>query len=144
MKSWMARPISCSRQLLSMMLFYSKHNKGDIMVIPPGYGHVTINPTPDQTLAMANLVSTAFTSDYRWYDTMHGAAYYELTGGVVLKNPAYPAVPMLRRVRNIRSMLSDLGIGDTLYDFVVNDRIAHLLNHPEEFAGFFVQKRGGL
>jgi glucose-6-phosphate isomerase len=110
--------------------------QGDIMVIPPGYGHVTINPTPDQTLAMANLVSTAFSSDYRWYETMHGAAYYELTGGGVLKNPAYPGVPPVRRVRNIWSMLSDLGIGDTLYDFVGNDRIAHLLNHPENYLDF--------
>jgi glucose-6-phosphate isomerase len=118
--------------------------KGDIIVIPPGYGHVTINPTPDRTLAMANLVSTAFTSDYRWYDTMHGAAYYELTGGGVLKNPAYPVVPLLRRVRNIRSILSDFGHGTTLYDFVGNDRIAQLLNHPEEFAGFFAQNRTGL
>jgi glucose-6-phosphate isomerase, archaeal len=93
---------------------------------------------------MANLVSTAFTSDYRWYDTMQGAAYYELTGGGVLKKPAYPAVPLLRRVRNIRSILSDLGIGDTLYDFVGNDWIAHVLNHPEDFAGFFAQNRAGL
>ncbi len=34
--------------------------KGDIIVIPPGYGHVTINPRLDETLIMANLVSTAF------------------------------------------------------------------------------------
>ena len=34
--------------------------KGDIIVIPPGYGHVTINPTLDHPLTMANLVSTAF------------------------------------------------------------------------------------
>ena len=66
--------------------------KGDIVVIPPGYGHVTINPTLVETLIMANLVSTAFSSDYTWYDTMHGAAYYELVGGDVSKNPAYPEI----------------------------------------------------
>ncbi|MCK9593668.1 MAG: glucose-6-phosphate isomerase, partial [Methanoregula sp.] len=118
--------------------------KGDIIFIPPGYGHVTINPTPGQTLAMANLVSTAFSSDYRWYDTMWGAAYYELTGGTVLKNPTYPAVPPIRRVNNIPSPLNNFGNGDTLYDFVGNDRIARVLNHPEEFAGFFAHNRGGL
>ena len=48
--------------------------KGDIIVISPGYGNVTINPTPGQTLIMANLVSTAFTSEYAGYDEMHGAA----------------------------------------------------------------------
>ena len=39
---------------------------------------------------MANLVSTAFSSDYAWYETMHGAAYYELTRGGVLKKPGLP------------------------------------------------------
>ena len=67
---------------------------------------------------------------------MHGAAYYELTGGIVQKNPAYPEVPPVRRMKNTRSILSYLGIGDTLYDFVGNDRIAHLLNHPENYLDF--------
>jgi hypothetical protein len=87
--------------------FGYRNEKGDIIVIPLGYGYVTINPTADQTLAMANLVLTAFSSNYRWYETMHGAAYYELTGGVVQKNPAYPDVPPVWRVRNIRSPLNN-------------------------------------
>ena len=110
--------------------------QGDIIVIPPGYGHVTINPTPDQTLTMSNLVSTAFTSEYAGYDHMHGAAYYELTGGIVQKNPAYPQIPPVRRMKNIQSILSDFGDGTTLYDFIGNDRIAQLLNHPEDYTGF--------
>jgi glucose-6-phosphate isomerase len=117
-------------------------HKDDIIAIPPRYGHVTINPTLCQTLTMANLVSTAFSSEYAGYDEMHGAAYYELTGGIVKKNPAYPQVAPVRR--NSRSILSDFGNGTTLYDFVGNDRIAQLLNHPEDFAGFFAQNRGGL
>ena len=36
-----------------------KAAKGDIVIIPPGYGHVTINPSQEETLIMANLVSTA-------------------------------------------------------------------------------------
>ena len=118
--------------------------KGDIVVIPPGYGHVTINPTLVETLIMANLVSTAFSSDYTWYDTMHGAAYYELVGGDVSKNPAYPDVPPVRRMKNIRSMLSELGRDKTLYEFIGNDRIAQLLNHPENFADFFIKSIGGI
>ncbi len=38
---------------------------GACVVIPPGYGHISINPSPDPTLVMANLVSTAFESEYR-------------------------------------------------------------------------------
>lgn len=82
---------------------------------------------------MANLVSIAFFSDYAWYDTMHGAAYYELTGGVVQKNPAYPAAPPLRRMKNIRSIIRELGTGNSLYDFVGNERIARELNNPEYY-----------
>jgi glucose-6-phosphate isomerase len=48
--------------------------KSDIVLIPPGYGHVTINPSREETLIMANLVSTAFVSEYAFYETRHGAA----------------------------------------------------------------------
>jgi glucose-6-phosphate isomerase len=85
---------------------------------------------------MANLVSTAFTSEYAGYDEMHGAAYYELMGGDVQKNPAYPDVPPVRRMKNSRSIFSDFGHGTSLYDFVGNDRIAQLLNHPENYIDF--------
>ena len=51
-----------------------KATKGDIVLIPPGYGHVTTNPSRDETLLMANLVSTAFVSEYAFYEAMHGAA----------------------------------------------------------------------
>lgn len=46
--------------------------KGDIVLIPPGYGHVTINPAQNETLTMANLVSTEFSSEYGFYDEMRG------------------------------------------------------------------------
>jgi len=36
---------------------------GDIVLIPPGYGNVTINPEPEETLTMANLVSTRFSRE---------------------------------------------------------------------------------
>lgn len=112
--------------------------KGAIVVIPPGYGHVTINPTRDETLTMSNLVSMAFSSEYAWYDKMHGAAYYELVGGTVQKNPAYPEVCPLRRTKNDCSAITEIGSVNSLYDFVGNDKIAELLNHPENFTDFFV------
>ena len=62
-----------------------KAAKGDIVLIPPGYGHVTINPSEEETLVMANLVSTAFESEYAFYETMHGAAWYELVGNIQVR-----------------------------------------------------------
>jgi oxalate decarboxylase/phosphoglucose isomerase-like protein (cupin superfamily) len=55
-----------------------------------GYGHVTINLSQDKTLILANLVSTAFFSDYAACDAMYGAACYELIGNKLLHNPHYP------------------------------------------------------
>ena len=37
---------------------------GDLVIIPPEYGHVSINPSQDSALVMANIVSTAFESEY--------------------------------------------------------------------------------
>jgi len=45
---------------------------GDPVFIPPGYGHVTINPSDHRTLVMANVVSDAFLSEYRQYEVMCG------------------------------------------------------------------------
>ncbi|MDO9325289.1 MAG: glucose-6-phosphate isomerase family protein, partial [Methanoregula sp.] len=112
----------------------------DIIAIPPGYGHVTIDPTLDQTLTMANLVSTTFTSEYAWYDKMHGAAWYELKGGTMLRNAAYLRVPPLRRMKNIHPIISNLGPGNSLYDFVGNERIVKVLNYPEKYLDFLLSQ----
>ncbi|MHA1157110.1 MAG: glucose-6-phosphate isomerase family protein [Candidatus Heimdallarchaeota archaeon] len=38
-----------------------KAKAGDQILIPPGYGHITINPSKTETLVMNNLVSSALT-----------------------------------------------------------------------------------
>jgi glucose-6-phosphate isomerase len=113
--------------------------KGDIFCIPPGYGHVTINPTLDETLTMANLVSTAFSREYALYENMHGAARYELIGGTIKKNPAYGDGPPLQKIKTICSVSGDFGIHNSLYEGIGNDRIAGLLNNPEHFNDFFIR-----
>lgn len=50
---------------------------GDALYVPPGYGHVTINPGPEP-LVMINVVDAAFASLYGPYRERHGAAYYEI------------------------------------------------------------------
>ncbi|MDI9634117.1 MAG: glucose-6-phosphate isomerase family protein [Methanolinea sp.] len=66
--------------------------RGDTVLVPPGYGHVTINPG-GEPLVVANVVASCFASDYRYYEEHRGAAYYELLGGTLERNPRYPAVP---------------------------------------------------
>ena len=61
---------------------------GDVVLIPSGYGHVTINPGRED-LIMANLVSTDFQSEYGEINAMHGAAYYYMKNEGWVANPHY-------------------------------------------------------
>ena len=75
-----------------------KAKKGDKVIIPPNYGHVTINPS-EATLKMANWVANAFSSIYESMKVKGGAAYFELTNGEFVKNARYGAVPDIRFLR---------------------------------------------
>ncbi len=114
---------------------------GDKILIPPGYGHVTINPTGDD-LVMSNLVSTEFSSDYGPFAEMQGAAYYEMEGGVLVRNPRYPDAPPVRHLNPVE--VPELGIkrGVRLYDLLGNPRSVAFLNHPEEFMEIFAYITG--
>jgi glucose-6-phosphate isomerase, archaeal len=113
--------------------------KGDIVAIPPGYGHVTINPSEGETLTMANLVSTAFSSEYTFYTTMHGAAYYELNGGKLHKNPIYPQVPEVRTITSHLGVRGIRGTRSSLYSLTGNEDITRWLNNPEQCSDDFLK-----
>lgn len=71
---------------------------GDRVLVPPGYGHVTVNPGPGP-LVMCNLVAGCFDSVYEPYRCRRGAAYYETEDGgrpVFRPNPGYGVCPDLR------------------------------------------------
>jgi glucose-6-phosphate isomerase len=110
---------------------------GDLVIIPPGYGHITINPARDEPLIMANIVSTAFESEYGDYERLHGAAYYELTTGELVKNPHYPAVPPVRRIRPRSGRERYRVIKGPLYSLIGNAAALGFLNHPERYAEVF-------
>jgi glucose-6-phosphate isomerase len=107
----------------------------DIVIVPPEYGHVTIN-AGNSDLIMANIVSTSFESDYGEYEKKRGAAYYELSDGTFVKNQAYPDVPDLRIIQavNLREKLH-LPAGG-IYEMVGSD-LPGFLNHPEKGADLF-------
>jgi glucose-6-phosphate isomerase, archaeal len=106
---------------------------GDLVIIPPDYGHITINPSPDETLAMANIVSTAFDSEYAEYETLHGAAYFEFTSGKLEKNPHYPNVPAVRQISPKCGLGDHLVLNDPLYSLIGNAGAVEFLNHPEKY-----------
>jgi len=82
---------------------------GDKVVIPPGYGHITINPG-DEPLVMCNCVETHFASDYAPIREMKGGAYFEVEEdgqGVFIPNERYARTPPPRLVKP----LVDGGLG---------------------------------
>ncbi|HOH80564.1 MAG TPA: glucose-6-phosphate isomerase family protein [Methanoregulaceae archaeon] len=100
----------------------------DLIIVPPGYGHVTIN-AGNSDLIMANIVSTDFESQYMEYEKMGGAVYYELTDGRFIKNPAYPSVPEIQVVE--AGHLPKVHFSkDGLYETIGTDTL-DFLNNPD-------------
>ena len=62
--------------------------EGDPVLLPPGYGHVTVNKSNDE-LILSNLVYDKFESNYDDYKDNQGAACYILNNGIVEKNQNY-------------------------------------------------------
>jgi glucose-6-phosphate isomerase len=107
---------------------------GDVVIIPPGYGHISINPSPDETLSMANIVSTAFESEYGEYESRHGAAYFVLCSGEFRKNPRYPGVPPVRSVKPKSGHGDHRIFHGPLYSLIGNAEALAFLNKPEDYA----------
>jgi len=111
---------------------------GSLVVIPPEYGHVTINPSPDMQLVMANVVSTAFSSEYAEYEALQGAAYYETDRNAFERNPRYGSLPDIRRVPAERCDTSVLCTAP-LYGMLEKRESFEFLNRPERYTGIFTK-----
>ena len=114
---------------------------GDRLLVPPGYGHITINPGREP-LVMCNLVEATFRSVYDPIKRMKGGAYYEvLEGG----RPIFVSNETYRDVAELRSQAPTspevLGVPDDtpLYRLAVADpeRFAYLV-HPRDFRGEWI------
>lgn len=89
-----------------------KAKKGDSVIMPPFYGHVTINPSATQDLKMANWISDNCKSDYSPFVELQGACYYYtlLPSGQAgwAKNENYKDTPDLRFEQPLKSIPQDL------------------------------------
>lgn len=109
--------------------------EGDRIIVPPSYGHVTIN-NGTSDLVMANLVSSRFESEYGDYESLRGAAYYELSDGKIVPNPNYDQVPVLREA-DAGTLLASIPFPEgPLYRLLGND-ILDFLNRPEKYPSLF-------
>ncbi len=105
--------------------------EGDHVLIPPGYGHVTINPS-NKELKMSNWVSRDFSSLYEPYKKCGGAAYFELMSGLV-RNGRCDHIPDIRSARPASVTKAGLNKGKEMYGLVRDiDKLA-FLNKPQDF-----------
>lgn len=84
-----------------------KTKKGESVIIPAGYGHITINPSRTENLKTGDWTSENCKSDYSLFEKMQGACYYYLTTGWI-KNTKYKLVPELRFEEPLKSIPENL------------------------------------
>jgi glucose-6-phosphate isomerase len=108
---------------------YVEAMQGEALLIPPNYGHVTVN-TGEGPLVMANLVSDRFASLYSGYVKMGGAAYYLLEDGTLEANNHYGSLPKPRKV------VPNFKVSKDLYeDFLSCPSCFAYLNEPMKLGG---------
>lgn len=82
---------------------------GTPVLMPPDYGHVTINEL-DTPLVMANWVEATFKSIYSPYEDSQGAAYYilnEFGKPKIVPNPKYGNLPQVREMKSNPILFSE-------------------------------------
>ena len=117
---------------------------GDIAIMLPGYGHVSVNISETEPLVMANWLTWNQTSYYGSFEEKRGAAYYVIrqeNGQLALvPNPGYEkgrGFYQPKQTVAIDEMLEfGLKRGDPIYNLVNRKDFAkkvRFLYHPEEY-----------
>ncbi len=119
-----------------------KAGRGDKVIIPPDYGHVTINPS-NKVLKMANWVCRDFSSSYGPYKEKKGAAYFEIEGYEFIKNRNYQDVPEIRFLKPTNFSEVGLKKGRKMYGLIRKDpSMLRYLTAPQEFTSLFEKVLG--
>ncbi len=108
---------------------------GDKVIIPPGYGHLTVNSS-NKVLKMANWVARDFESIYAPIKEKGGGAYFILDKGLV-KNPRYDSVPEIRLLKP--PGIKELGLQKNreMYGLVRDIGNLEFLTKPQEYGWLF-------
>lgn len=112
-----------------------KAEEGDKVIIPPNYGHITINPS-SEVLKMANWVSPDVKSSYEEIEEKEGGAYFETRKGFI-KNDKYEEIPDLRKEKAKSVPDFNLTPEVSMYKLVEDMEYLRFLNYPEKFEWLF-------
>jgi len=121
---------------------------GQKIVIPPGYGHILINPG-SQALVTSNWVSSRFSSEYDLYKRAKGAAYFVIINNInkieYLKNDSFKELAPIRFAQPAKA-LDKFGLkeGSPIYPIIdTGAQRLDFLNHPDkyDYSDIFVFKK---
>src|SRR3989344_8600749 len=118
------------------IVYLAEAGPGEKFIIPPSFGHNTINVF-NEPLLMTNLVSEKAEYDYEPYKNNHGAMYYFLKNNDlidIVKNPNYESVPEIKKIRVREYPEFGLVKNRPLYSLVNNLEKLKFLNYSEEFS----------
>lgn len=113
---------------------------GQKVIVPPNYGHITINPGPEP-LVMSNWVAEDFSSTYEGIKKMGGGAYFEVEergAEFFTPNIRYTQIPPIREMK--AKEMPNLGLvwNTPMYrSCLANPAPFRFLTHPEEFTEAF-------
>lgn len=119
--------------------------QGEKCVIPPNYGHVTINVS-GRELKMANWLERNFKSNYSIFEAMHGAGYYAISSDPApaanspidwIRNENYRTVPepKIYQARDFDNLLKQFKIdpGEPMYSLVNKLEKLNFLKNPQNY-----------
>jgi glucose-6-phosphate isomerase len=132
------KPSSDDYRVIENVILVEAH-AGEKLVIPPGYGHILVNPGPDY-LVTANWVSSVFSSKYELYRKARGAAYFLVSNGAgdkleFIKNTFFKQLPQIRFVQPAKA-LERFGLKENnpIYPLITEDaRKLEFLNYPDKY-----------
>ncbi len=111
--------------------------KGDRIIMPPNYGHITVN-VGNGPLVEANLVSSKFKSDYMPIKDMGGGAVYVLNDNNIVVNKNYSNVSI--GYFEEPEELAFLDNSKSLYDeYIAHPEHFEFLEKPSLLAGKITQ-----
>lgn len=111
------RLVEATKNVDEVMLIKAK--KGEKVVVPNGYGHITINPG-NSTLVISN-IWMSLKGEYELYSEKEGAAYYEVIDDSLIPNEKYENLPLIKTLEAMDLPLNQEFDGDNIYaQFIEN------------------------
>jgi len=110
---------------------FVKAKEGDKIIIPPKYGHITINPTQKE-ITVGNWMYKYSSMYYEPMKRTKGGAYFFLKD-TIKENKSYPSLPSLRELQPMN--FEDLGLAkkSDLYRLILTPEKLDMLKNPQAY-----------